>query len=52
MMTKPHSWDTGSVQIWDIDLYFMILVILNCIPISAYSGLLKFAMKMFVNVAR
>ena len=27
-------------------------MILNYLPISAYSGLLKFDMKMFVNVAR
>ena len=28
------------------------LVILNYLPIFAYSGLLKFDMKMFVNIAR
>ena len=33
--------------IWAIDL-----AILNHLPISAYSGLLKFDMKIFVNVAR
>ena len=27
-------------------------MILNSLPISAYSGLLKFDMKMFVNIAR
>ena len=30
----------------------IILVILNYLPISAYSGLLKFDMKMFVTIAR
>ena len=45
-MNKPHSLDIGS------DLYFMSLVILNLLPISAYSAVLKFDMKIFVNVAR
>ena len=33
-------------------LSFQDFAILNCFPISAYSDLLKFNMKMFVNVAR
>ena len=34
-------------MIWAIDL-----AILNHLPVSAYSGLLKFDMEVFVNVAR
>ena len=41
------SWST------DIALYLLdYLVILNYLPISAYSGLLKLDMTMFVNIAR
>ena len=49
-MNKPHSLDIGS----DIGHrpVFHALAILNHIPISAYSGLLKFDLKIFINVAR
>ena len=40
-------------MIWAIDLAILYhLPVLNHLPISAYSGLLKFDMKIFVNVAR
>ena len=48
-MNKPHSLDISS------DMghrpVFHDLVILKHLPISAYSDLLKFDMKLFVNVA-
>ena len=47
-MSKPHSLDIGSdMGHWPV---FQDLAILN--PISAYNGLMKFDMKIFVNVAR
>ena len=48
-MNKPHSLDIGSLWYGPV---FHDLAILNHLPISAYSGFLKFDMKMFVNVAR
>ena len=50
LMNKPHSLDIGSnMGHWPI---FQELAILNHLLISAYSGLLKFDLKVFVNVAR
>ena len=50
LMNKPHSLDIGSdMGHWTV---FHDLAILNHLPISAYSGLLKFDMKIFLNVAR
>ena len=50
LMNKPHSLDIGSdMGHWPV---FHDLAILNHLPISAYSGLLKFDMKIFLNVAR
>ena len=50
LMNKPHSLDNGSdMGHWPV---FHDLVILNHSPISAYSGLLTFNVKIFVNVAR
>ena len=49
-MNKPHSLDIVSeMGLWPV---FHDLMILNHLPISAYNGLLKFDMKIFVNVAR
>ena len=50
LMNKPHSLDIGSdMGHWPV---FHDLAILNHLPISAFSSLLKFDMKIFVNVAR
>ena len=51
LMNKPPSLDIDSCDMghWPV---FHDLAILNPLPISAYSGLLKFDMKIFVNVAR
>ena len=50
LIDKPHSLDIGSdMGHWPV---FHDLAILNQLPISAFSGLLKFDMKIFVNVAR
>ena len=49
-MNKPHSLDIGSdMGQWPV---YHDKVILNHLPISAYSGVLKFDMKIFVNEAR
>ena len=49
-MNKPHSLDIGFDMVnWPV---FHDLAILNHLPVSAYSGLLKFDTKIFVNVAR
>ena len=50
LMNKPHSLDIGSdMGHWPV---FHDKVFLNPLPISAYGGVLKFDMKIFVNVAR
>ena len=49
LMNTPHSLDIGSdMGHWPV----FHKVILNQLPISAYSGVLKFDMKIFLNVAR
>ena len=49
-MNSPHSLDIGfDKRHWPV---FHDLAILNHLPISAYSGLMKFDMKIYVNVAR
>ena len=45
-----HSLDIGSDMVYCPVFYDE--VILNHLPISAYRGVLKFDMKVFVNVAR
>ena len=45
-MNKPHSLDIGSdMGHWPV---FHVGVILNYLPISAYGGVLKFDLKIFV----
>ena len=49
-MNKLRSLDISSdMDHWPVFHDYMIL---NHLPISAYSGVLKFDMKIFVNVAR
>ena len=50
LMNKPHSLDIGSdMGHWSV---FHDLAILNHLPISAYSGLLKFDMKIYCECSK